>query len=128
MIRTLGTFTALAAALAAAACAGTKTGPSIETVPPPANYKGQVATFLRMMLIDREDFRGALISAPLLKPVGQNPHYIVCLRFNGRGERKDKMVVYLGQGISQYIEPTPEQCGDAVFEPYKDLEDLTPAK
>jgi len=129
MIRTVRTFAALAAVLAAAACAGTKdTGPSIETVPPSSNYKSQIAAYLRVTLTDREDFRGALISAPMLKPVGQNPHYVVCLRFNGRGERKDKVVAYLGQSISQYVDSKPEQCGDAVFEPFKDLEDLTPPK
>jgi hypothetical protein len=129
MTMTVRTFVVLAVAAAAAGCVGNRdTGPSIETVPPSANYKNQIAAYLRLNLTDREDFRGALISAPMLKPFGVNPHYLVCLRFNGRGERKDKVVVYLGPSISQYLDANPEQCGDAVFEPFKDLEDVMPAK
>jgi len=93
----------------------------------PANYRAQVATLLATQLTDRADFHGALIAQPVLKPVGDNPHYIVCIQFNGRGQVKNKVAIYLAGEITQFIPPTPEQCGDAAYQPFKELEAETPS-
>jgi hypothetical protein len=87
----------------------------------PAFYKQQIATYLMNELSDRADFRNALIAPPTLKQVGDSQRYVVCLQFNGRNEHKNKVVIYFAGELQQYIDPTPEQCGDAAFQPYQEL-------
>jgi len=116
--------------LLAVALTGCTGGPKPAQAPDPntypANYQNQVATFLRTMLTDRADFRGALIAEPAIKPVGASQRYVVCLRFNGHNQRKDKAVIYLAGTITQFIESTPEQCGGAVFASFQALDDMIP--
>jgi hypothetical protein len=117
----------LLAVLGLAGCTGAdKPAANAELVPPPTNYKRQIAVFLREHLTDRADFHGAQVAPPALKQVGPSQHYVVCMRFNGHGERKDKVAIYLGSSVAQFIDAKPELCGDAVFQPFQDLEDITP--
>lgn len=119
----------LLASLAAAGCTGSgepKPPENAQSVPPPVKYKAQIATFLRTTLLERTDFQGALIGVPTLKPIGPNPHYVVCVKFNARSELKEKVVVYFGESIAQFVDAKPEQCVDAGYQPFRDLEDMTP--
>ena len=95
----------------------------------PQNYRKQIAVYLSMELMDRADFRGAQISQPVLKPVGgPTPHYVVCLRFNGHSQIKNKMTIYLAGDIAQFVDAAPEQCSDAVYQPFAELEQVAPEK
>jgi hypothetical protein len=124
----------VAAALLAATVAGCGAfgGPknSAATTDPnlyPANYRTQITEFLRQSLSSRADFRGALISQPVLKPVGDSQRYIVCLQFNGNNQVSNKVAIYFAGMISQFIDSTPEQCGDAAYQPFKELAAAVPA-
>jgi hypothetical protein len=55
----------------------------------PANYRSTLVTFLRQSLTNRDDFHGAMISEPALRPVGQSQHYIVCVQFNSAQRHQD---------------------------------------
>src|ERR1051326_8673688 len=124
----------LAAASLLAACSGglsslgsfgSKPAPAtvVNPDPYPANYRQQVASVLIMNLTDRADFRGAQIAAPALKPVanGQSPHYVVCVLLTGGNVRRAKAVVYLEGRPNAFVDATPEQCGDAAYQPYTEL-------
>ena len=93
----------------------------------PANYRTQIVEFLRQSLSSRADFRGALISQPVLKPIGDSQRYVVCVQFNGNGQVKNKVAIYFSGMISQFIDSTPEQCGDAAYQPFKELGAALPA-
>jgi hypothetical protein len=93
----------------------------------PANYRTQIADFLRQSLTSRADYRGALISQPTLKTVGDNQRYVVCLQFNGNSQIKNKVAIYFAGMISQFIDSTPEQCSDAAYQPFKELGGAPPA-
>jgi hypothetical protein len=92
----------------------------------PTNYRVQIIAFLRQTLTDRSDFRGALISQPVLKPIGDNQHYVVCLQFNGRSQIKSKVAIYLGGQMNEFIDSEPAQCSDAAYQPFKELEAALP--
>jgi hypothetical protein len=92
----------------------------------PTNYRTQIAEYLTTQLSDRADYRNALISTPVLKPIGDSQRYVVCLQFNGRSEHKNKVVIYFAGELQQYLDSTPEQCGDAVFQPFRELGSLSP--
>jgi hypothetical protein len=118
------------AAVMVAACSGDKKQANTAIANPnvyPANYRTQIASLLATNWKDAADFYGALIAPPVLKNVGDNQHYIVCLQLNGHNQRKNKVAIYLGGNITQYVDSTPEQCGDAAYQPFKDLEAMAPA-
>ncbi len=125
----------LAAALALAGCSsfgGSKRGPDIVVNPNvyPANYRGQIVTLLTQQLINPIEFRTALISQPSVKPVtdGTEPHYVVCLRFPNRTEHQTKVVIFLEGAPTQYVDATPQQCGDATYGPFPELAKMSPVK
>ena len=125
----------MAAAIMAASAAGCSFNtqhPAAPAVDPnlfPQNYRKQIAVFLSQELLDRADFRGARISPPALKSVGgAEPHYVVCLQFSGRSQIKNKLAMYLAGEITQFVDSTPEQCGDAAYQPFTELEMVVPEK
>jgi len=87
----------------------------------PANYRIQISQFLAQSLTSRPDFRGALIAAPVLKPVGDSQRYVVCVQLNGGGVAKNKVAIYYAGQMSQFVDATPELCGDAAYTPFKEL-------
>jgi hypothetical protein len=87
----------------------------------PTDYRNQIATYLSQLLPDRADFRSSLIGAPTLEQVGAGQHYIVCVMLNGRNQHKEKVVVYLGNMINQFIDATPGQCSNAAYQPFNEL-------
>lgn len=92
----------------------------------PANYRTQIAQFLRQSLANRSDFRGAQISPPTLKQVGDNQRYVVCLMFNPGSQIKPKVAIYFGGLVSQFVDSTPDQCAGAAYAPFKELEAAVP--
>ena len=93
----------------------------------PANYRKDIARFLRQSLTNRADFRGAMISEPAMKPVEDSQHYVVCVQFNPKSTIKTKAVVFLGGRMTQFVDSTPAQCADAAYQPFKELDAATPA-
>jgi hypothetical protein len=123
---------AVAAVLAAAlsACSGLG-GPKKDAAPTdpnayPVNFRKQIAEFLRQSLTTRADFRGALISQPILMPIGDSQRYMVCVQFHGNGQVKTKVTVYFAGMIQQFLDATPEQCGSVPYSPFTELGAVLP--
>ena len=93
----------------------------------PTNYRSGLVSFLRQSLTNRADFRGAMISEPALKPVAGSQHYVVCVQFNPRSAIKTKAAVYLAGQMTQFVDAMPEQCADASYQPFKELDAATPS-
>jgi hypothetical protein len=126
-----GGFAAAVLAIAVAGCSFNTKLPAAPYVDPnlyPQNYRKQIAIFLSQQLMDRADFRGARISPPVLAQVGDSQHYIVCLQFNGHSEIKNKVAIYLAGEITQFVDSTAEQCGNAAYAPFTELEQTLPDK
>jgi hypothetical protein len=124
-------FAAAFLAIAVAGCSFNTKLPDPPAVDPnlyPQNYRREIAVYLMQQLLDRADFRGARISQPVLKQVGDRPHYIVCVQFNGHSQIKNKVALFLAGDITQFIDATPEQCGDAAYQPFTELEQAVPDK
>jgi hypothetical protein len=115
----------LLVSLAIAGCSNTPK-PAAEPNVMPTDYRNQVATYLGQVVTDRADFRNSMIGAPVLKQVGTSEHYIVCVMLNGRNQHKEKIVIYLGPNINQFIDAAPGQCADAAYQPFKELAALLP--
>jgi hypothetical protein len=89
----------------------------------PQDYRQRIGLMLAQTSKDAADFHGTLISQPMLKPVGgESPHYVVCLQFTGHGQSHTKVAVFLEGAMTQFIDAKPEQCGDAQYQPFGELE------
>jgi len=120
----------LLAAGALAGCSGFSKPQQAASTDPnvfPANYRSSLLAFLRQSLTNRSDFRGVMLSEPAIKPVGQSQHYVVCVQFNPQSKIKTKAAVYLSGQITQFVDAAPEQCADAAYQPFKELEAANPA-
>ena len=115
----------LLASLAIAGCSNTPK-PAADANVLPTDYRNQIATYLAQIETDRADFRNSLIGTPVLKPVGAGEHYIVCVQLNGRNQHKEKILIYFGNNINQYVDATPGQCADAAYQPFKELTAMLP--
>jgi hypothetical protein len=113
--------------LASLVIAGCSPKPAIDPNVMPTDYRNQIATYLGTVLTDRADFRLSLIGAPVLKPAGASEHYIVCVMLNGHNQHKEKVVIYLGPNINQFVDAAPGQCTDAAYQPFKELAALSPS-
>ena len=115
------------AAVALGGCSARKEQQAVDPNALPTNYRGTLVAFLRQSLTNRADFRGAMISEPVLKPIGESQHYIVCIQFNPRSQIKTKAAVFLSGQMTQFIDASPEQCADAVYSPFKELDAAIPS-
>ncbi|HTC06241.1 MAG TPA: hypothetical protein VK749_22735 [Xanthobacteraceae bacterium] len=117
----------LLTSLAIAGCSKTpKPDAAADPTVLPTEYRSQIATYLAQLLSDRADFRSSLIGAPVLEQVGAGQHYIVCVMLNGHNQHKEKVVIYLGPNINQFVDATPGQCVNAAYQPFKELAALLP--
>lgn len=115
------------AAVALGGCSARKERQAVDPNALPTNYRSTLVAFLRQSLTNRADFRGAMISEPALKPVGPSQHYVVCIQFNPRSQIKTKAAVFLSGQMTQFIDASPEQCADAVYSPFKELDAAIPS-
>jgi hypothetical protein len=125
-----GTAVALAALMTAGCSSfgGQKPVQVINANVYPANYRNQIAMLLRTLLTDRADFLGAYISAPALKSTGDAQHYVVCVQFNGHGQPKEKVAIYLAGEVTQFVDAKPQECADAVYQPFTELAGVMPRR
>jgi len=93
----------------------------------PANYRNALVAFLRRSLTDQPDFHGAMISEPAIKPVEASQHYVVCIQFSPQSKIKTKAAVFLSGQMTQFLDAAPEQCADAAYQPFNELDAAGPS-
>ena len=116
----------LAAALTGCTSAKKDTAPTDPNLYP-ADYRKQLTEFLRQSLTNRADFRGAMISQPILMPIGDSQRYMVCVQLHDNGVVKTKVAIYFAGMIAQFLDATPAQCGSVPYTPFTELAAATPA-
>jgi hypothetical protein len=120
-------------ALALAACAGDDYLGKPKPVDPnivPIDYKNEIIGTLKTVLTDPTNVKDAYISEPVLAPVNKDQRYIVCIRSNSRGYRreylgsKDRVAYFYGGHLNQLVDATKDQCVNASYKPFPELEKL----
>ena len=123
------------ALLALAGCAGgggltgpeTAGGTSANAFP--ANYREEILAYQRSFLNDPSGICGAGITQPVVKSVGSTERYVVCVRFDAKGPTgayagaREHLAIFLAGKLDQ-MGATREQCKDAAYEPFPELERL----
>ena len=97
----------------------------------PLNYRATLLEFLRTHLTDPTNVRDAYITEPALQPIGSDSRYVICVRFNskdGYGQFtgiRDNIAIYFAGKLTQFVPATREQCGNAAYQRFPELEALT---
>jgi len=100
----------------------------------PADYKNEILLTMTSTLDDPTNVRGAFISEPVLRQAGKEERYVVCVRSDSRNANKqytgsmDRIGYFYAGHLNQLIDATKEQCGNAAYKPFPELENLCQAK
>lgn len=118
----------LLSAFALGACSGDKKDLADPNVFPTA-YRQEILNTLTTTLDDPTGVRDAFITEPMLRTVtGTDQRYAVCVRANARNLArhyegpKDRIAYFYGGHLNQLVEATKEQCGNAPYKPWPELE------
>jgi len=127
-------FVVAAVALALAACSNDKKKDDVDPNLFPAEYKNEILNTMTTLLADPTNVRDAYITEPVLRPVALEQRYIVCVRSNSRNAARhylgseDRIAYFYGGHLNQLVEASKEQCGNAAYKPFPELEKLCQAK
>ena len=100
----------------------------------PSDYKNEILVTLTNSLDDPTNIRSASISEPVIRSTGKEERYVVCLRFDARNLNRhytgitDRIAIFYGGRLNQLVDATKEQCGNAAYNPFPELEKLCQAK
>ncbi|MBX9847110.1 MAG: hypothetical protein K2Z80_35420 [Xanthobacteraceae bacterium] len=98
----------------------------------PADYKQELAEFLRSYIDNPRLVRDAFIGTPVLRPVGGQPRYVTCVRYNPRNfdnkyeGSREKFVIFLGGRMNQFLEADPQICPGLAYQRYPEIENMVP--
>ena len=133
--RVAGLCLVSAAAFAMAGCSSS-TNKQVQENPNvfPAAYKQEILNTMMTSLDDPTNVRDAFISEPVLRVIGKEERYTVCVRSNSRNANRnymgstDRIAIFYGGELNQLIDATKEQCGNAAYKPFPELEKLCQAR
>lgn len=99
----------------------------------PTNYRGEIATAMRVYLNDPSNVRDAYVSEPALKTLEGMERYTSCVRYNAKKSggqyagSKDSIVTFRAGRLDRIIDNVfvREQCKDAAYQRFPEMEKLT---
>lgn len=100
----------------------------------PTDYKNEILNTMTVTLDNPTNIRGAFISEPVLRQAGKQERYVVCVRSDSRNANghyagsKDRIGYFYAGHLNQLIDATKDQCGNAAYKPFPELEKLCQAK
>ena len=100
----------------------------------PADYKNEILLTMTNAFEDPTNIRDAFVSEPVLRQAGKEERYVVCVRSDSRNANrnytgsKDRIGYFYAGHLNQLIDATKEQCGNAAYKPFPELEKLCQAK
>jgi len=100
----------------------------------PADYKNEILVTLTNTLDDPTNIRSASITDPFVRLAEKEERYLVCMRFDARNLNRhytgitDRVAIFYGGHLNQVVDATKEQCGNAAYKSFPELEKLCQAK
>jgi hypothetical protein len=108
------------------------TAPPADPAKFPADYKPEIAAFMRKYLENPTKVRDAYIATPVMKPVGATQQYITCVRYNSRNStnqyegNKQNLVIFLSGQLNQFLPDDPQMCAGLAYQRYPEIENMVP--
>lgn len=103
----------------------------------PQNYRGEIVAYLRTYLNDPTGVREAMVSEPVLRSKGPGNRYQSCVRYTPQkeagsnvpsrehaGPQRDHLVTFVDGKLDSF-QDAKEQCANAAYAPFPELEKLT---
>src|SRR5262249_39015636 len=97
---------------------GRQSGKAVDPNKFPENYKKDLLAYVQAHPAELMNARDASISAPTLRSVGTENRYFVCLRANSPDWRKEKLVMFFGGRINQFVDAEGDSCSTAQYQPF----------
>jgi hypothetical protein len=127
--RVVSVFFMLVLAVAVAACSDNKKPEATgDTNVFPKDYKHDIIITLRKLFEKNETVRvtDAFIFGPVLRPVGNEQHYVACLRYTAHGAQpgvigRAERVAYFYRGELNQLIPANDQCVGVAYQPFPEL-------
>jgi hypothetical protein len=122
----------LLSALAAAVAACTPDKPKVEMNILPTHYKEEIVETLRKLFStnDTTSVTNAMITDPVLRPVDKEQQYTICVRYTAHSAaykltaNAERIGYFYGGHLNQLVEASKEQCGNAAYKPFPELDKL----
>ena len=98
----------------------------------PTNYKADILGAMHVYLNDPTAIRDAAVAAPVLKPIGSETRYVVCVKFNPKKNDTDYAgvrelpAVFLAGRFDHFVDTPKDECAGAVYAPFPELQKLPP--
>lgn len=117
------------AALALGACAGGQSSDEPDPNIFPTRYREEIVLALSNTLDDATNIRDTGITEPALRTVGREQRYAVCVRYNPRDQGRrytgvTTSIAYFFAGRLNQIVAATEQCSNADFKPFPELQNI----
>ena len=120
----------LSVVAAAIAACSQPTAPKGDPNVMPARYKDEIIDALRTIFSKNEtsSITNAMITDPVLRPVGSEQHYVVCVRYTAHGTvynltaNAERIAYFYAGRLNQLVEADKEQCGNAAYKPFPELD------
>ena len=109
-----------------------KTDPPVDPTQFPANYKPELAAFMRTFLANPTKVRDADIGTPVLKPVAGKEQYVTCVRYNPRDSANkyegntQNVVIFLTGRVNQVLPDDPQMCAGLAYQRFPEIENMVP--
>ena len=98
----------------------------------PANYKQELAEFLRTYIENPRQVRDASIGTPVQRSVGGQSRYVTCVRYNPRNfenkyeGNKEKLAIFIDGKMNQFVDSDPQICAGLAYQRYPEIENMVP--
>jgi hypothetical protein len=116
--------------IALGACTTSLNPPAADPNLFPTAYKKEIVDTLVATLTDPTNVRKAFISDPALAQADNAQRYTACVRYDARDANyhymgsSDHIAYFYAGHLNQLIDATKEQCGNATYKPFPELENI----
>jgi len=97
----------------------------------PGDYRADIVAFMRTYLNDPSNVRGVYVTVPALRTIDGASRYASCVRYSAKNSSgqyapaKDSIVLFRAGRLDRVIDNARDQCRDAPFEPFPEMERMT---
>jgi hypothetical protein len=109
-----------------------KTAPQVDPNLFPAEYKQELAAFMRTYLTNPRQVRDAYVGTPALKPVAGKQQFVSCVRYNPRDSANkyqgntQNLAIFLGGKLNQFLPDDPQLCTGLAYQRFPEIEAMVP--
>jgi len=109
-----------------------RTPPPADPTQFPADYRGEIAAFMRTSLANPTKVKDAYVGTPVVKPIAGKQQYMTCVRYNPRDSANkyegntQNLVIFLSGKVTQFLPDDPQLCAGLAYQRFPEIESMVP--